>query len=119
MPCAGKFTEQTVSSAVLGVFDFPFIVSYRNAMLAEGAAAYGKLLDLRRTDIVLSPHDLDRISDDPRFNRLTTGSIAIMIGRPPPPMLIDMAMLLQHRMGNSRRICIFVYEEEARRWLAG
>ncbi len=102
----------------IGVFDLPFIIRYRKAVNAEGAADYRKLLDLHRTEIALSPGDLDTIADDARFNRLTTGPVAIMIGKNPPLMLLDMAVLLQQRMGSSRRTRLFSDEGEARRWLA-
>lgn len=102
----------------VGVFDFNFFADYRKAMQAENASHYRKLLDLRRTDIVLSPHDLDRISAEAQFDRLTAGPVAIIMGKTPPPLLVDMATLLQHRMGRSRRMRLFTDDDQARKWLA-
>ena len=102
----------------VGVFDFSFFVAYRKAMQAKGTGYYRKLLDLHRADIVLNPHDFDRILVDAQFDRLTAGPVAIMMGTSPPPRLVDMATLLQHRMGLARRMRLFTDEGEARRWLA-
>ena len=102
----------------VGLFDLPFIAAYRQAMRVEGTINYRKLFDLHRSDIVLSPDDLQSIADGAHTNVLTAGPIAIVTGRTPPPLLLDMAILLQHRMGTSRRFRLFADEEEARRWLA-
>ncbi|WP_425066370.1 hypothetical protein [Reyranella sp.] len=103
----------------VGLFDLSFIRAYRQAMQTEGAAHYRKLFDLHRSDIVLAPDDLRLISEDARNNAPTAGPIAIVMGRTPPPLLVDMAILLKDRMSASRRFRLFTEEAEARRWLAG
>lgn len=110
--------DSLVLASGVGVFDFNFFADYRKAMQAESASHYRKLLDFRRTDIVLSPYDLDRISAEAQFDRLTAGPVAIIMGKTPPPLLVDMATLLQHRVGLARRIRLFIDEGEARKWLA-
>lgn len=86
------------------VFDFNFFADYHNAMHEGDASRYRMLLDLRRTDIVLSPHDLNGISAEAQFDRLAAGSVATIMAKTPPPLLLDMATLLQHRWGRSRRM---------------
>ena len=102
----------------VGLFDLSFIRAYRQAMQTGGAAHYRKLFDLHRSDIVLGPGDLQLIAEGARNNALTAGPIAIVMGRTPPPLLVDMAILLKDRMGASRRFRLFTEEAEARRWLA-
>lgn len=102
----------------VGLFDLPFIVAYRQAMLAEGTARYRKLFDLHQSDIALSPDDLQSIADGAGNSVQIAGPIAIVMGGVPPPLLVDMAILLKHRMGASRRLRLFTDETEARRWLA-
>jgi len=102
----------------VGLFNLAFLVAYRQAMQAEGAVGYRKLFDLHRSDIQLSPDALEDIADGAHVNALTAGPIAIVMGREPPPLLLDMAILLKHRMGTSRRVRLFTDEADARRWLA-
>ena len=102
----------------VGLFDLSFIRAYRQAMQTEGAAHYRKLFDLHRSDIVLGPDDLKLISEGARNNAPAAGPIAILMGRTPPPLLVDMAILLKDRMSASRRFRLFTEETEARRWLA-
>lgn len=103
----------------VGVFDLPFLLSYRRAMLAEGAISYRKLFDLHQSDIQLSADDLQSISESARNNNASiSGPIAIVTGREPAPLLLDMAILLKHRIGTSRRFRLFTDKAEARQWLA-
>lgn len=102
----------------VGIFDLPFIFAYRHAMETQGAVSYRKLFDLHQSDILLSAEDLQSIADGAHTHASTAGPVAIVIGREPPPMLVDMAILLKHRMGASRRFRLFTEEAEARQWLA-
>lgn len=103
----------------VGIFDFTFLKSYWEGMEAEGAIGYRKLFDLHQSDIQFSPEDLQVVADYTRTtNALTAGPIAVLIGRQPPPLLVDMAILLKHRIGNGRRFRLFREEAEAKRWLA-
>lgn len=103
----------------VGVFDVPFILSYRRAMLAEGTVTYRKLFDLHQSDIRLSADDLQDIAASTRDNNASiAGPVAIVMGREPPALLLDMAILLKHRVGTARRVRLFTEETEARQWLA-
>ena len=103
----------------VGVFDVPFLLSYRRAMLAEGAITYRKLFDLHQSDIQLSADDLQGVAENARnSDASTSGPIAVVMGREPAPLLLDMAILLKHRFGASRRFRLFTDEAEARQWLA-
>lgn len=103
----------------VGVFNLPFMASFRAAMRTEGAAGYCKLFDLSRAEIHLSSDDLQTMVARTRLtDPLKSGPIAIMLGYEPPPLLIDMAILLKNRIGNRRRLRLFTSEAEARLWLA-
>jgi len=103
----------------VGVFDLPFLLSYAQATREAGAVGYCKLLDLRQADIQLSGDDLQAIGNLTRTSDPTTaGPIAILIGKNPPPLMLDMAILLKQRIGTSRRFRLFTDEPEARAWLA-
>lgn len=103
----------------VGVFDLSFITSFREAMRAQGAVGYCKLFELSRADIQLSSDDLQAIVASTRFTGATTaGPIAIVVGRTPPPLLVDMAILLKHRIGDRRRLRLFTDERDAREWLS-
>jgi hypothetical protein len=102
----------------VGVFDLAFMTSFRQAMRAEGAAGYGKLFDLSRADIQLSSDDLQTMAARTRLaDPLKSGPIAIFLGHEPPPLLVDMAVLLKTRIGNRRRLRLFTDEVLARQWL--
>ena len=103
----------------IGVFDSEFVASFRSAMWAEGLVGCGKLFDLSRADIQLSNSDLETMVDSTRSaSTMTAGPIAIMLGKAPPPRLVDMAVLMQQRIGSRRRMRLFTDEAVARRWLA-
>jgi hypothetical protein len=103
----------------VGVYDLSFATSFRETMRAEGAVGYCKLLDLSRADIQLSSDDLNTMAASTRLAGPTTaGPIAIVVGRMPPPLLVDMAILLKHRIGDRRRLRLFIDETGAREWLA-
>ena len=111
--------EKLVLVSGLGVFDFPFLLSYLKATQGAGAVGYCKLLDLRQADIQLSADDLQAIGTLTRNNApLASGPVAILVGKNPPPLMLDMAILLKQRVGTSRRFRLFIDEAEARRWLA-
>jgi hypothetical protein len=111
--------EKLVVVSGLGVFDFPFLLSYLKATQAAGAVGYCKLLDLRQADIQLSGDDLQAIGTLTRNNDpAASGPVAILVGKNPPPLMLDMAILLKQRVGTSRRFRLFTDEAEARRWLA-
>lgn len=111
--------EKLVVVSGVGVFDMPFFLSYMQAMQANGAIGYCKFLDLRQTDIQLSGDDLASIGQLTRQpSTATPGPVAILVGRNPPPLMLDMAILLQQRIGTSRRFRLFTDEADARRWLA-
>lgn len=111
--------EKLVVVSGLGVFDFPFLISYLKATQAAAAVGYCKLLDLRQADIQLSSDDLQAIGTLTRNNDPTaSGPVAILVGKNPPPLMLDMAILLKQRVGTSRRFRLFTDEAEARRWLA-
>jgi len=111
--------EKLVVVSGLGVFDFPFLLSYLKATQATGAVGYRKLLDLRQADIQLSGDDLQAIGTLTRNNDpAASGPVAILVGKNPPPLMLDMAILLKQRVGTSRRFRLFTDEAEARRWLA-
>lgn len=103
----------------VGVFDLPFLLSYLKAMQAAGAVGFRKLLDLRQADIQLSGDDLQTIGTLTRNNDPTaSGPVAILVGKNPPPLMLDMAILLKQRVGTSRRFRLFTEEPQARQWLA-
>ena len=77
--------EKLVVVSGLGVFDFPFLLSYLKATQATGAVGYRKLLDLRQADIQLSRDDLRAIGTLTRNNDPTaSGPVAILVGKNPP-----------------------------------
>ncbi|TAJ97434.1 MAG: hypothetical protein EPO41_03245 [Reyranella sp.] len=103
----------------VGVFDLSFATAFRETMRAEGAVGYCKLFDLSRADIQLSSDDLNIMAASTRLTGPTiAGPIAILVGRTPPPLLVDMAVLLKHRIGDRRRLRLFTDETDAREWLA-
>lgn len=103
----------------VGVFNLPFAMLFRETMRAEGTGGYCKLFDLSRADIQLSSDDLNTMAASTRLASPTTaGPIAIVVGRTPPPLLVDMAILLKHRIGDRRRLRLFTDETGAREWLA-
>jgi len=103
----------------VGVFNLAFMTSFRKAMRAEGAAGYSKLFDLSRADIQLSSDDLQTMVAQTRLpDPVKSGPIAIILGHEPPPLLVDMAILMKTRLGNRRRLRLFTDEAEARRWLS-
>ncbi len=48
---------------------------------------------------------------------IQSGPIAMYLGKTPPPILVDMALLLQDRIGDRRRIRLFTDEFAARQRL--
>lgn len=111
--------ESLVTVRGVGVFDLPFVTSFRQAMRAEGTGGFCKLFDLTRADIQLSSHDLQTmVARSWSCSATTAGPIAIVVGRTPPPLLVDMAVLLKHRIGDCRRLRLFIDETDAREWLA-
>ncbi len=103
----------------VGVFDLSFATAFREAMRAEGTVGYCKLFDLSRADIQLSSDDMNAMAGSTRRTGPTTaGPIAVVVGRTPPPLLVDMAVLLKHRIGDRRRLRLFTDETDAREWLA-
>lgn len=111
--------DRLVIVSGVGVFDLPFLLSYLSATQAAGAVGYGKLLDLRLTDIQLSGDDLQAIGTLTRNNDpAASGPVAILVGKNPLPLMLDMAILLKQRVGTSRRFRLFTDEAQARIWLA-
>jgi hypothetical protein len=111
--------DRLVVISGVGVFDLPFLVSYRQAMLAQGTVPYRKLFDLHQTDIQLTADELQGVAENARNNNASiSGPIAMVMGREPPPLLLDMAILLKQRLGTARRFRLFTDEAEARQWLA-
>jgi hypothetical protein len=111
--------EGLVTVRGVGVYDLAFVTTLRTAMWAEGTVGYCKLLDLSRADIRLSRDDIQTIVAGTRLASPTTaGPIAILLGRDPAPLLLDMAVLLKSRVGNRRRLRVFTDEAAARRWLS-
>jgi hypothetical protein len=103
----------------IGVFDLPFIKSFRDEMWREGAVGLCKLIDLSRADIQLSESDFQQIATTIRTGRANNkGPIAIVVGKTPPPLLVDMAVLLKNRISLRRRLRLFADEADAREWLA-
>ncbi len=103
----------------VGVFDLAFLRSYMRATQVGGAVGYGKLFDLRQTDIEFSGDDLQAVGLLMRNTAPTTsGPVALLVGKNPPPLMLDMAILLKQRVGTSRRFRLFTDEPEARDWLA-
>lgn len=103
----------------VGLFDLSFFLSFEETMRAKGAGGFGKLLDLHRADIQLSRDDLQTMVARTRScSAATAGPIAIVVGRTPPPLLVDMAVLLKHRIGDRRRLRLFTDETDAREWLS-
>lgn len=112
-------TARLVTISGMGVFDLPFIKSFREAMSREGAVALSKLIILTHADIHLSRSDLQEMAATvPSASGANKGSIAIVIGTTPSPLLVDMAVLLKTRTGLLRRMRLFMEEAEAREWLA-
>lgn len=111
--------EQLVVIRGIGVFDIYFATAFREAMRAQGAAGFCKLFDLSRADIHLSDQDLQAMVASTRLRGpIQSGPIAIYLGRTPPPLLVDMAILLKDRIGHRRRVRLFTDERLARQWLA-
>jgi len=103
----------------VGVYDLSFATSFRETMRAEGTVGYCKLFDLSRADIQLSSDDLQTMVAQTRLpDPVKSGPIAIILGHEPPPLLVDMAILMKTRLGNRRRLRLFTDEAEARRWLS-
>ncbi|MGQ3301577.1 hypothetical protein [Reyranella sp.] len=112
--------EQLVVIRGIGVFDIYFATAFREAMRAEGAAGFCKLFDLSRVDIKLSNQDMESMVASTRLGGpIRSGPIAIYLGKTPPPLLVDMAILLKDRIGHRRRIRLFTDQALARQWLAG
>jgi hypothetical protein len=94
-------------------------MSFEETMWAKGTGGFCKLFDLHRADIQLSSDDLQAMVARARsYSATTEGPIAIVVGRTPPPLLVDMAVLLKHRIGDSRRLRLFTEETDAREWLS-
>ena len=111
--------DKLVVVSGVGVFDLAFVMSYAKATRAAGAVGHCKLLDLRQADIRLSGDDLQAIGTLTRnSDPATAGPVAILVGRNPPPLMLDMAILLKQRIGTSRSFRLFTDEAEARQWLA-
>jgi hypothetical protein len=103
----------------VGVFDLEFVTSFRNAMLAQGMFGYARLFDLSRADIRLSNKDLAiLVESTSAASAMAAGPIAIFLGTTPPPLLMDMAVLMQQRIGSRRRMRLFTDEALARQWLS-
>jgi len=103
----------------IGVFDIYFATSFREAMREAGAAGFCKLFDLSRADIHLSNEDLQTMVASTRLRGpIQSGPIAMYLGKTPPPLLVDMAILLRERIGHRRRVRLFTDESLARQWLA-
>lgn len=103
----------------VGLLDQSFITSFEATMWAKGTFGFCKLFDLRRADIRLSSDDIRTMVARIRsFSATTAGPIAIVVGRTPPPLLVDMAVLLKHRIGDCRRLRVFTEETDAREWLS-
>lgn len=113
-------SERFVVIRGVGVFNLAFMTSFRVAMRAEGAVGYSKLFDLSRADIQLSSDDLQTLVARTHLpDPVKASPIAIMLGHEPPPLLVDMAILMKTRLGNRRGLRLFTDEEaEARRWLS-
>lgn len=110
--------EQLVEIRGIGLFDIHFATAFRKAMRAEGAAGFCKLFDLSRVDIKLSDEDLQSMVASTRLGGpIQSGPIAHYLGKTPPPLLVDMAILLKSRIGHRRRIRLFTDELAARGWL--
>jgi hypothetical protein len=112
-------SERLVVIRGVGVFNLAFMTSFREAMRAQGAAGYSKLFDLSRADIQLSNDDLQIMVARTRLpDPVKSGPIAIVLGSTPPPLLVDMAILMKTRLGNRRGLRLFTDEVQARRWLS-
>ncbi|WP_428679679.1 hypothetical protein [Reyranella sp.] len=110
--------EQLVVISGVGIFDISFATAFREAMRAEGAAGFCKLFDFSRLDIKLSDQDLQSMVASTRLaGPIKSGPIALYLGKTPPPLLVDMAILLKDRIGYRRRIRLFTDEFVARQWL--
>ncbi|WP_428679681.1 hypothetical protein [Reyranella sp.] len=111
--------EHMVVIRGFGVFDISFATAFRETMRAEGAAGFCKLFDLSRAHIHLSNLDIQTMVASTRLRGpIQSGPIAICLGKTPPPLLVDMAILLKERIGHRRRMRLFTDESLARRWLA-
>lgn len=103
----------------IGVIDRMFMASFRAAKLGGGAASYRKLFDLSRAGIQLSDDDLHTLVENTRLTGpAVAGPIALVVGRSPLPLLLDMAVLTKLRIGERRRIRVFREEREAKQWLS-
>lgn len=106
-----------------GIFDSAFLARYLAAMRDGGAMGYRKFFDLRRADIKFSADDFQALgsrlaTNDANANAgVVPGPIAILLGADPPPLLLDMAILLKQHVGSWRELRIFIREDEATRWL--
>lgn len=110
--------EHRVEISGIGIFDIYFATAFREAMRAEGAAGFCKFFDLSRADIMLSNQDMQSMVASTRLTGpITSGPIALYLGKTPPPLLVDMAILLKDRIAHRRRIRLFTDELAARRWL--
>lgn len=121
--CVLAWNVSTAESLVvirgIGVFDLSFATSFRQTVRAEGAAGFCKLFDLSRADIKLSDQDLQTMVASTRLGGIIkSGPIAIYLGKTPPPLLVDMAILMKERIGHRRRLRLFTDETLARQWLA-
>jgi hypothetical protein len=111
--------EGLVTVRGMGLFDLSFISSFDATMRAKGTVGFCKLFNLHRANIQLSSDDLAIMVARVRsYGATTEGPIAIVVGRTPPPLLVDMAVLLKHRIGDSRRLRLFTEETDARAWLS-
>lgn len=112
-------TARLVTIRGRGVFDLPFIKTFREAMWKEETVGLSKLIDLTQADIQLSESDLQEMAATPPSASVANkGSIAIVIGANPAPLLVDMAVLLKTRTSLRRRLRLFMDEAEALQWLA-
>lgn len=112
-------TARLVTVHGIGVLDLAFIKSFRDSMWREGAVGLCKLIDLSQAQIELSEGDFQEMAVTIRSGSVENkGPIAIVVGRTPSPLLIDMAVLLKNRISLRRRLRLFAEEVEARDWLA-
>lgn len=102
----------------IGVIDLEFLASFRAEKCARGAIGYRALFDLSRAAIQLSDSDLQTLVARARLtDPELAGPVALVLGRTPPPLLLDMAVLMKLRLGNRRRIRLFTENEDAKQWL--
>ena len=104
-----------------GDFDLSFMGEYLAAMRAAGANGYRKFFDLRKAVIRFTADDFRILGSQLAKSNVDAadapGPIAILIGPKPPPLLVDMAVLLKQHVGASRVLRIFTRESEAAAWL--